>query len=104
MDNNLGNIELTEHEKLVMFQISRIQKAPSGCFALSTLKKKHKIQKENINTESILEKLMKKKLIYKGNKKDMWCLSPAGKKMEHEIEKSRLDDLPYKVTRNKSNL
>ena len=51
-----------------------------------------------------MENLTNKNLVYKGNKKDIWCLTHTGKIIEHQLEKSRLDGQPYKVTRNKSNL
>jgi len=52
-----------------------------------------------------MKNLTDKELIFKGNKKDVWCVSHKGKIIEHEIEKENFEkEKSYKVTRNKNNL
>ncbi len=105
MEYNTNIQDLNECEKLVMFVISRIQKTPQGCFSMAELNKKNKIKKNNINLDLVMKYLIDKGLIFKGNKKDMLCVSHRGKIIEHEIEKENLGkELPYKVTRNRNNL
>lgn len=95
---------LKENEKLVLFVISRIPKTSDSCFPKRKLQSKHQIKKNNVDTECILNNLVNKGLLYKGHKKDIWCVTHCGKLLEHMIETEKLKGKSYKVIRNKSNL
>ncbi len=104
MNDNLDISKLNKQQKLVMFEISRIQKSSTACFSQFKLEKKHKIKEEHIDLNSLMKNLMNMGLICKGNKKDVWCVTHYGKLMEHAIEIYFLEKGLYRVTRNKNDL
>ncbi len=93
--------KLNDNEKIVMREISRIEKSPKGCFNTHELAKKHKIKKNNINIKNILSTLINKGLIIKGNKKDTYCTTHEGKLIEHKLEEYFNKNNPYRIVRNK---
>lgn len=79
---------LTENQRIVMREISRVEKTNSGFFKLDSLKRKGKIIKKKIDVVSVLRELQSLELVSQNNpSRRLWIVSKKGKMVEHVLEK-----------------
>jgi Cdc6-like AAA superfamily ATPase len=80
---------LTGNQKIVLREISRVEKTGSGFFKINSLKNKGKIIKKGIDVESVLEELQTLGLVSQNNpSRQLWHVSRQGKLVEHKLEKN----------------
>lgn len=82
----MGNCDLDNPKNIVLWNISRIQKTPMGCFNINKLKRRHEIKKHNIDLEEVIKELINDRMMKNGNKKGVYCMTHDGKLKELVLE------------------
>jgi hypothetical protein len=76
--------ELSDHEKLIMKELARIEKTDSNIFHEDHVKRKGSVVKKKVNVADVLRSLERKDLLLsKGKKK--WQTTSIGRKVEHRL-------------------